>query len=69
MPDVATVHQDGSTYRRIDQGAVTYEFEIVGDEADIEDGYEYQGDGEAPEGAIDVLRVWIEKYHGDASEE
>lgn len=45
MPDVATVHQDGSTYRRIDQGVVSYKFEIVGDDESDLEADEYQCDG------------------------
>jgi hypothetical protein len=69
MPDVATVHQDGSTYRRIDQGAVTYEFEIVGDDESDLAAYEYQGDGDAPDDAIEALRTWIDEYHETTNEE
>jgi hypothetical protein len=65
MPDVATVHQDGSTYRQIDQGAVTYEFEIVGDDESDLAAYEYQGDDDAPDDAIEGLRDWIDEYHDE----
>jgi|GEM_PF-4578343 len=59
-----TIHRDGSTYRRIDQGAVTYEFEIVGDDESDLAAYEYL-DGDAPDDAIAALRTWIDEYHDE----
>jgi hypothetical protein len=62
-----TIHQDdGSTIRRFRAGAVTYEFEVIGPEDDLE-GYDYL-DGEAPEQAVDALEEWIQEHHGGEDE-
>jgi len=59
--DVRTVHDQDQTRRIIDIGAVSYEFAIVDreHEDDVDDGYEYLGDGDAPDEAIDALEEWI----------
>lgn len=66
MSQVETVHDSGSTFRRIDRGAVTYEFEVV-DRANENDlaAYEYAGDGDAPNDALVALRKWIDEYHDE----
>jgi hypothetical protein len=68
MPNVTTVHDGHDTYREVTTTDETHRFEIVGDES-TPDGYEYAGDGDAPEEATEALRAWIDEHHGDESGE
>ena len=62
MPDVATVYDGTETYRTVTTEDETHRFLITGDES-TPDGYEYEGEGDAPDDVADALLAWIREHH------